>query len=79
MKKYFYKVVEIWAKYPFSDEIEERYVEFYELGKKKPSGKRPLLKLNGLRMDSATSIKDKEDYLKTQINPTGKFTIQKIK
>lgn len=57
----YYKVVEEWCKYPFQSEIEERYCLFSFSRKK-------FKIINNLRIDSNTSIQDKEIYLKEQLN-----------
>ena len=57
----YYKVIEEWCKYPFQSEIEERYCLFSFSRKK-------FKEILNLKMDSNTSIEDKEDYLKEQLN-----------
>lgn len=66
----YYKVIEVWCKYPWQNEIEERYCLF-SFSRKKFKEIRPL------KIDSNTSIKDKEDYLKEQLS-VNKVTIVKL-
>jgi len=54
----FYKVVIEWCKYPFHNEIEDKYAEFFIKNKKK------YLKLHSLKIGSNTTIKQKLNYLK---------------
>lgn len=67
----YYKVVIEWCKYPFHQEIERKYVEFSYTKKKF----RPI---EGLEMDSDTSIEEKTAYLrgKLKIHP---IKVEKIK
>lgn len=61
MKTIFYKVVDIWCKYPFQQEIDYRYVEFYEKrGKKFFIIHTPFLLSN-------TTIQEKETFLKENL------------
>lgn len=57
----YYKVIEEWCKYPFQSEIEERYCLFSFSRKK-------FKEILNLKIDSNTSVKDKEEYLKEQLN-----------
>lgn len=66
----YYKVIEIWCKYPFQDTIDERYCIF-------SLTKKPFNDL-GLKIESNTSIKQKEDFIKEKLG-FKKVTINKIK
>lgn len=66
----YYKVIEVWCKYPFQSEIEERYCLFSFSRKKFKT-------IGNLRVDSNTSIKNKETYLKEQLN-INKVTVIKL-
>lgn len=57
--KIYYKVIEVWCKYPFQDTIDYRYCIFSY--KKKP------FTSIGITMPSNTSIKEKEDFLKQEL------------
>lgn len=70
MKTIYYKVVKIWHKSPFQNTLDEKKVEFYEEFKGK------LVKIESLKIDSNTSIKEKEDYVEKQLGE--KFKILKI-
>ena len=67
----YYKVIEVWGKYPFHQEIDCRYCEF-SFSKKKFKA------IQNLKMDSNTSIKDKEEYLKEKLK-IKKVTVLKLK
>jgi len=56
----YYKVIEVWCNYPFQHEIDYRYCIF-------SYSKRKFKQINGLRIDSNTSIKDKEEYLQKEL------------
>lgn len=66
----YYKVIEVWCKYPFQDTIDERYCIF-------SLSKKPFKDL-GLKIESNTSIKDKEEFIKESLG-FKKVTILKIK
>ncbi|OCK53194.1 hypothetical protein BA768_01165 [Chryseobacterium sp. CBo1] len=66
----YYRVIEVWCKYPFQDTIDYRYVEFSYTKKK--------FKSIDLKMDSNTSIKEKEEFLKDRLG-LKKVTVIKIK
>lgn len=57
----YYKVVEVWCDYPFQTEIDYRYCIF-SFSKKK------FKQITDIVMDSTTSIKEKEDYLKIKLD-----------
>jgi hypothetical protein len=57
----YYKVVEVWFKYPFQSEIDYRYCVF-SFSKKK------FKQISDIIMDSTTSIKEKEEYLKLKLD-----------
>lgn len=57
----YYKVTEVWCKYPFQNEIDYRYCTF-SFSKKK------FKQITDLIIDSTTSIKEKEEYLKLKLN-----------
>ena len=67
----YYKVFEVWNVYPFQSEIEERYCLF-------SFSRRKFKEILNLKIDSNTSIKEKEDYLKEKLN-VNKVTVFKIK
>jgi hypothetical protein len=62
METVYYRVDIIWCKYPFNHVIDEKIVTFYQKHKKK------FIMLTGLRIESNTSIKDKEEYLCKELN-----------
>lgn len=68
----YYKIIIIWCKYPFQDVVDEKFVEFYYRKKKK------FIKIDSLKMDSNTTIKEKEEYLKTELS-IKKVNIVKLK
>ncbi|MBP1165081.1 hypothetical protein JOE44_001965 [Chryseobacterium sp. PvR013] len=68
--KIYYKVIEVWCKYPFQDTIDHRYCIF--------SFTRKPFKNIELKIDSNTSIKDKEEFLKERLG-FKKVTVEKIK
>jgi len=57
----YYKVIEVWCSYPWQSEIEERFCLFSFSRKK-------FKEILGLKLDSNTSIKDKEEYIKKQLD-----------
>lgn len=57
--KIYYKVIEVWCDYPFQDTIDYRYCNFSY--KEKP------FECIGLKIDSKTSIKEKESFLKKEL------------
>ena len=59
--KIYYKVIEVWCDYPFQHEIDYRYCVF-------SYSKKKFKKIPDIIMDSKTSIKEKEDYLKMKLN-----------
>lgn len=59
--KIYYKVIEVWCKYPFQAEIDYRYCVF-------SYSKKKFKQIPDLIMDSTTSIKEKEEYLKLSLN-----------
>lgn len=59
--KIYYKVIEVWWKYPFQSEIEYRYCVF-------SYSKRKFKEIPNLTMDSTTSIKEKEEFLKSNLS-----------
>jgi hypothetical protein len=66
----YYRVIEVWCKYPFSDVIDERYCIF-------SLSKRKFKAIDNLRIDSNTSIAEKEKYIFEQ---TGlRYKIEKVK
>lgn len=67
----YYRVVEVWCDYPFHQEIDYRYCEF-------SYSKRKFKAIENLRMDSNTSIQDKEDYLKEKLK-LKKVIVLKVK
>ncbi len=68
--KIYYRVIEVWCDYPFQDTIDRRYCVFsYK--------KRPFTPI-GLQMPSDTSIKEKEEFLKSKLN-LKKVIVEKIK
>lgn len=66
----YYKVHIQWCKYPFQDEIENKYAEFFIKKKSK------YLKLIGLKIDSNTSIEDKLQFLKENYSDKVKKVIK---
>lgn len=66
----YYKVFEVWCKYPFQSEIEERFCLFSFSRKK-------FKEILNLKIDSNTSIKEKEDYLKERLD-INKITVIKL-
>lgn len=67
----YYRVIEVWCKYPWQDTIDYRYCEF-------SYSKRKFKAIENLRLDSNTSIKDKEDFLKKELN-LKKVIVLKVK
>ena len=59
--KIYYKVIEVWCSYPFQNEIDYRYCIF-------SYSKRKFKKIEDIIMDSTTSIKEKQEYLKMKLN-----------
>lgn len=57
----YYKVVEVWCKFPFQSEIEERYCLF-------SFSRKNWKTIRSLGINSNTSIKEKESYLKEQLS-----------
>lgn len=57
----YYRVFDEWCDYPFQDTIEERYCLFSFSRKK-------FKEILNLKINSNTSIKEKEEYLKEQLN-----------
>lgn len=72
----YYKIEITWCKFPFQNEVYEKFVEFYE--KTKGKGSKKFKKIEGLRMETSTSIKEKEEYIKNELQ-LKKVTITKIK
>jgi len=68
----YYRVVEVWCKYPFNQEIDYRYCEF-SLSKKKFQSK----KLD-ITCPSQTTIEEKQDLLKSFLK-IKKINIIKLK
>jgi hypothetical protein len=67
MEVIYYKVETIFCAFPFLSEVSERFVELYE--KTKGKGSKTFVKINSLgRMNSDTSIEEKEKYLEQQLN-----------
>lgn len=67
----YYKVIIEWQKYPFNDCIDKKYCLFSYSRKKFKA-------IEGLEIDSNTSIQDKINYLKTELK-IRKIQIEKIK
>lgn len=67
----YYKVVEVWCSYPWHNEIDYRYVEF-------SYSKKKFKAIPELKMESDTSIEEKENYIKEQLK-IKKVKIIKIK
>lgn len=65
MKTIYYKVVTIWHPYPYTQIVDEKYCEFYE--KTKLKGSKQYKKIDGLKMDSNTTIQEKETYIKEKL------------
>jgi hypothetical protein len=65
METYYYQTVTIFEKYPFQSEVKERFVEFYV--KTKSKGSKRFQKIEGLRFKSNTSLTEKENYLKANL------------
>jgi hypothetical protein len=57
----YYKVIEVWCDYPFQTEIDYRYCIF-------SFSKNKFKQITDIVMDSTTSIKEKEDYLKIKLD-----------
>lgn len=57
----YYRIIDVWCKYPFQDTIDYRYCEF-------SYSKKRFKSIENLKIDSQTSIKEKEDYLKKELN-----------
>ena len=68
--KIYYKVIEVWCEYPFQDTIDHRYCIF-------SFTKKPFKDVD-LKLESNTSIKDKEDFLKERLG-LKKVIVEKIK
>jgi len=68
--KIYYKVIEVWCSFPFQDIIDHRYCIF-------SFSKKPFRDLN-LKLESSTSIKDKEQFLKERLS-LKKVTVEKLK
>lgn len=67
----YYKIIIEWQKYPMNDCIDKKYCLFsYSKKKFRP--------IEGLEMDSDTSLQDKEEYLKEELK-VRKIQIEKIK
>lgn len=66
MKTIYYKIIITYCDYPFMEIIDEKYVEFYE--KTKSKGLKRYKKIDGLRIDSNTSIEEKKEYLKKELS-----------
>ncbi|TDQ79533.1 hypothetical protein CLV99_0975 [Sphingobacterium yanglingense] len=67
----YYKVIIKWQKYPMNDCIDKKYCLF-------SYSKRKFKAIEGLEMDSNTSIQEKIDYLKLKLK-VRKIQIEKIK
>lgn len=65
METYYCKTVTVFEKYPFQTEVKERFVEFYI--KTKSKGSKRFQKIEGLKFNSNTSLKEKENYLKSNL------------
>jgi hypothetical protein len=57
----YYKTFEVWCDYPFQDMIDYRYCEF-------SYSKRKFKKIDGLNFDSNTSLEEKINHLKKELN-----------
>jgi hypothetical protein len=57
----YYKVIEVWCEYPFQSVIDYRYCIFSFSRKK-------FKQITDLIIDSTTSIKEKEEYLKLKLD-----------
>ncbi len=68
----YYRIIIVWCKWPFQDEVDEKYVEFYVKRKKRFNS------ILGLKMESNTSIEDKVKYLREKL-VVKKLTVIKIK
>lgn len=69
--KIYYRVITEWCKWPFNNEVDKRYCVF-------SYSKKRFSPIDGIEMDSDTSIKEKEEYLKQKLN-LKKVTVEKIK
>jgi len=67
----YYRVIEVWCKFPFQGEIDHRYCEF-------SYSKRKFKKIEGLTFNSDTQLTEKEEYLKKELN-LKRVALQKIK
>ncbi len=67
----YYKVIKTWCKFPFQNLVDTKSVEFYE------KIKGTFVQIHSLKIDSNTSIKEKEDYVKRELN-LQKVEIKKI-
>ena len=65
MKTIYYKVVIIYETFPFKNEVKESYCEFYE--KTKSKGIKRFKKIIGLKIDSNTTVQEKENYIKEKL------------
>lgn len=66
----YYKVIEVWCSYPFQDTIDYRYCIF-------SFTKKPFRDID-LKLNSNTTIKEKEDFLKEKLG-LKKVSVEKIK
>jgi len=62
----YYKVHVIWCKYPFQDVIDEKYVKFYRKVKNKGSNRFQMIL--ELEMKTNTTIEEKKEYLRKELN-----------
>ena len=61
----YYKTITVLCEYPFNDEVDYRYCEFYT--KTKSKGSKRYQKIDDLVFESATTLKDKIKYLETML------------
>lgn len=66
----YYKVIIEWQKYPMNDCIDKNYCLF-------SYSKKKFIPIEGLEMDSDTSLQEKEEYLKKELK-VRKIKIEKI-
>ncbi|NML69998.1 hypothetical protein HHL23_09315 [Chryseobacterium sp. RP-3-3] len=66
----YYKVIEVWCPYPFQDIIDHRYCIF-------SFTKKPFRDIK-LKIESNTSIKEKEEFLKERLG-LKKIQVLKVK
>lgn len=62
----YYSVHITWCPHPFQDVVDEKYVKFYT--KNSGKGKKKYTMIPLLEMKSNTSIEEKKEYLRKELN-----------